>query len=595
MNPQREFFRRSFLFLYISATILALALAGMGVSQAKMVQAKVFNVSEVAYSADVSSSDLLSGLTGIANGWNLGNGASPEALNDGIHGTSLNAAGGQVQGAWTRVGASIEYQLAAGNGNGWDISSMQSIASWSDAAFGNQAWTAEIKLKDASNFVPLVSVNYQPLAAGAGGSTKVTLSDDSGGLLARNVVAIRYTAGTANLGANGGAFVFREMDVMGTPSRPALPTPDTLRIMCIGDSITAGFTDNPSWQNHPFKFGYRGGLYTRLNGAGYRFCFVGGSNEPWSGSSGDPTKSGAYKPTLDLRDLGQDGHRGYGGRDAAFLQAGIVNWLNLDNPDIILLKIGTNNQDTAGLDALVNTITTQKPNAHLIIAQIMPKISYQTSIANYNSFIRNTLLPKYLGLNRKVSVVDQYVNFLTNPSDLTSIDATLFANGINHPSNPGYERMAATWFAGIEALALPKGNYFQEWIKLFAIGTQSGFDEDPDNDGIGNGLEIFFGTTPDQATPGLASLVFTTTVESNILTFTHPQNPMQAADISAPHYQWSDDLKNFHADGELSKGTTVNFTVEPNTPQIGVSRVTATITGTVPDRLFVNVSVDQIP
>ena len=41
-----------------------------------------------------------------------------------------------------------------------------------------------------------------------------------------------------------------------------------IRIQCVGDSITAGYTDNPTW-NVPFEFGYRSGLYTRLTDAGY--------------------------------------------------------------------------------------------------------------------------------------------------------------------------------------------------------------------------------------------------------------------------------------------------------------------------------------
>jgi hypothetical protein len=124
--------------------------------------------------------------------------------------------------------------------------------------------------------------------------------------------------------------------------------------MPLGDSITTGYTDNPTW-NQPFKFGYRSGLYTRLTNAGYNFQFVGGSAEPWNKAFGDPTHGGTYKPALDLRDLGQDGHRGYGGASASTLQGGIVNWLAADDPDIILLMIGTNGQDTTGLNTLVNT------------------------------------------------------------------------------------------------------------------------------------------------------------------------------------------------------------------------------------------------
>ena len=62
-----------------------------------------------------------------------------------------------------------------------------------------------------------------------------------------------------------------------------------------------------------FEFGYRSGLYTRLNGADYSFQFVGSSAEPFNNKFGDPTRDGTVRPTLDLRKLGQDGHHGYGG------------------------------------------------------------------------------------------------------------------------------------------------------------------------------------------------------------------------------------------------------------------------------------------
>jgi len=55
-----------------------------------------------------------------------------------------------------------------------------------------------------------------------------------------------------------------------------------LRILCVGDSITAGYTDNPKW-NVPFEFGYRQGLFERLQKAGYQIsassvCAVAGGD-----------------------------------------------------------------------------------------------------------------------------------------------------------------------------------------------------------------------------------------------------------------------------------------------------------------------------
>ncbi len=54
-----------------------------------------------------------------------------------------------------------------------------------------------------------------------------------------------------------------------------------VKIMPLGDSITAGYTDNPKWK-HPFEYGYRSGLYRELKKANINFSFVGGSKEPFN-------------------------------------------------------------------------------------------------------------------------------------------------------------------------------------------------------------------------------------------------------------------------------------------------------------------------
>ncbi|HKK18556.1 MAG TPA: GDSL-type esterase/lipase family protein [Opitutales bacterium] len=226
---------------------------------------------------------------------------------------------------------------------------------------------------------------------------------------------------------------------------------ETLRLLPLGDSITAGYTDNPKW-DHPFKFGYRSGLYSRLSNVGYNFRFVGGSTEPWTGISGDPTRGGSYTPAFDLRELGQDGHRGYGGKTAAFLNKNILAYLAEDDPDLVLLMIGTNKQDRKGLDKLVNTITSTKPEANMILAQIIPKTTYQQSIVDYNSYLRDTLVPRYQALGRNITLVDLYSLFLAEPGDLTSIDSSLFSNGINHPTNQAYDAMAEAWFDAIKTI-----------------------------------------------------------------------------------------------------------------------------------------------
>ena len=237
------------------------------------------------------------------------------------------------------------------------------------------------------------------------------------------------------------------------------PNTAPLRIMCLGDSITVGYTDNSGW-NEPFKFGYRSKLYTLLTDAGYHFQFVGDSPQPWNNLSGDPTHGGTYKPEFDLRDIGQDRHQGGEGAPIAALKG----WVAKDNPDLILLLIGINGisaNSPARIRSLVETIVTEKPDAHLIVAQITPYTPSQTEknqlLYDYNVYIRDTLVPESATKGHKVSTVDMYSLFLTDPNDYESpVAPGMHSNGFNHPYNKEYDLMGERWFAAIEALELRK-------------------------------------------------------------------------------------------------------------------------------------------
>jgi lysophospholipase L1-like esterase len=665
---------------------------------------------EIAFAADVSGSDLLHGLVGSGGTW-LGNGSSPNGLNDGVHGGDFDTNGitALTGAAWAADGSASfrDFSLGAGaHGQGFEITGIQSIAAWQGAGFQNQKYEVYVRRIGETDFpaAPLLTVDFQPSTSAAasnaqGGASKVNVTDDTG-VLASGVVAIRFQF-LDTLSNNAGGAVMREIDVSGMAS-PGTPDPDPptlaplnplapadgatgvliarnlvatfsepialgtgsitiknlsaatqtvislpdarvsasgavltidpgpdlattadhavqiaagavtdlsgnpfagvsddstwnfrtgtspLRIMCLGDSITAGYTDNPSWANHPFKFGYRSGLHTLLTQAGYTFLFVGGSTEPWTGISGDPTLGGTYTPAFDLRALGQDGHRGYGGKAANYLNPNILTWLASDNPDVILLKIGTNSQDQAGLNTLVDTITTARPATHLILAQIMPRFSYHQGTVDYNSYIRNTLVPAYQAQGKKVTLVDQYAPFLTNPAVLTSIDTSLFSNGINHPDNDGYDKMARVWFDGIEALGIGPAT-FDAWISDPDFGIapgQRGLDDDADGDGIDNGVENHFGTHPGEFSQGLVA----GSTNGSTFIFTHPLNTVPAADLSAA-YRWSKDLSTFTPDGTPFEGSTVRFTRSPAAE--GWVTVTATVTGTALEKLFVEVRVSR--
>jgi lysophospholipase L1-like esterase len=436
-------------------------------------------------------------------------------------------------------------------------------------------WTVEVKPVGGS-YTLLATVNFTPFN-GTGGATKVNLT----GLDATRIESIRFTAGSTAGNSAGNDFVFREIDVEGNA------TPEPLRIMCLGDSLTVGYTDNPNW-THPFEFGYRSGLYTRLTNAGYNFQFVGGSAEPWNGKSGDPTYGGTYKPALDLRDFGQDGHRGFSGQG---IWNNVDGYIAADNPDVILLLIGINGLGSgsqAALSNLVDSIVTTAPDVHLIVAQTSPLVSFDQTLHDYNVYIRDTLVPTYAANGHKVSTVDLYTPFIVDPNNYGSaIKAGVLSNNNNHPDKAHYELMAQEWFEGIQALGLGSDN-FDSWISDPAFGlavADQDFDDDSDGDQLGNGIEAWFGTHPGQFNTGLANL----STDGNTTTFNHPQNATLPSDLTG-YYEWSPNLADWYRSGNgPDGGGAITFSSI-------TAGTTTTVTATASeglDRAFLRVGVSQ--
>ena len=136
------------------------------------------------------------------------------------------------------------------------------------------------------------------------------------------------------------------------------------------------------------------------------------------------------------------------------------------------------------------------------------------------------------------------------------------------------------------------GNSFAAWIADPAFGidvARRGLGDDPDGDGIDNGVENFFGTNPGTFSQGVLAGI----KSGNTFTFTHPKNATPASDLTAA-YTWSKNLSAFLATGATDgAGTTVTFITQTDTPAAGITTVTATVTGTATSKLFVRVNVTQ--
>ena len=202
-----------------------------------------------------------------------------------------------------------------------------------------------------------------------------------------------------------------------------------VRIMPLGDSITLGTTAG----------GYRAPLYASLTNLGYSVDYVG-------------TQTGNGAASLPDSD-----HEGHSGWRISQLSATIVGFLNsVASPNVVLLHIGTNDANDGDfanainrLDALITLIATNRPYAHIIVTSLLPRTepAINASITNqFNPFVPG-LVAAQAALGRRVTYLDMHAYLTTN--DLADIA---------HPTQAGYNKMAAAWLPAITNVIAPSGD-----------------------------------------------------------------------------------------------------------------------------------------
>lgn len=170
----------------------------------------------------------------------------------------------------------------------------------------------------------------------------------------------------------------------------------TLRIMPLGDALTAGYKKVPG--------AYRTRLVERLNAMGYTTEFVG--NE-YSG------------------DMSHEGHRNF---DIADMTDYVEEFLDAYDPDIILLMIGSKDVLEDGdfekaaerYDRLIHKIASVRPSLHIFAANLPPRKDF-----NQNNQIQDffnpeipTIISAHQSAGRRVTFVD--VNAVVSISDLAT-------------------------------------------------------------------------------------------------------------------------------------------------------------------------------
>ncbi|MFB7352920.1 FG-GAP-like repeat-containing protein [Streptomyces gardneri] len=230
--------------------------------------------------------------------------------------------------------------------------------------------------------------------------------------------------------------------VAGPASAATRPAPPVVRIMPLGDSITAG-------EGSSTRAGYRGPLWDLLGaGTSHTPDFVG------SGSFGG------------VPDPDNEGHSGYTIKN---ISDGIDRWQKAAAPDTVLLHLGINDLTfhhadpataSAELAALIDRIETNRPGTTVIVQGLLTDTRGQFERTTaFNASLRGSVAERTAAGRHLVYVEPP---LLDPPAELP--------DGL-HPSDPGYRKMATAFHEGLQRASA------EGWLRRPSApraGTESG-------------------------------------------------------------------------------------------------------------------------
>ena len=210
----------------------------------------------------------------------------------------------------------------------------------------------------------------------------------------------------------------------------------TVKIMPLGDSITFDWHYSDP-RNNTQRHGYRNHLWYKLQAAKYDVDFVGTLH---NGSAVNPSFDGH--------------HQGYTGYTTHQIASLVYSKLQSTSPDIILLHIGTNDSmsyspsDMTGLEKILNQIDRYEKNydkdISVVLARIIPLPKAGSWVTNFNRSL-DTMVAN------RISAGDNIIK--VNMNTISSL-----TDGI-HPTNSGYQQMAAKWFTVVKKIIKEKENH----------------------------------------------------------------------------------------------------------------------------------------
>jgi lysophospholipase L1-like esterase len=208
-------------------------------------------------------------------------------------------------------------------------------------------------------------------------------------------------------------------------AQPAIAAAAPVRVMPLGDSITAG----PGC--------WRAKLWNRLQTTGYTDVdFVGGVSD-----GGGCNPGYAY-------DHDHEGHGGYSATGIAD-QNQLPPWLAAARPDIVLMHLGTNDMwggyiplqnKLNAYTKLVTQMRANNPAMKIIVAQIIPMSAAACATCPADVVALNQAIPGWAaGLTTTqspIAVADLWTGFDAVADNLDGV----------HPNDRGFQKMADAWY-----------------------------------------------------------------------------------------------------------------------------------------------------
>jgi lysophospholipase L1-like esterase len=240
----------------------------------------------------------------------------------------------------------------------------------------------------------------------------------------------------------------------------------SIKIMPLGDSITAGFSDGDSTQEF-ITGGYRGPLRQMLIEARYGVDFVGSKND------------GA--PREDPQ------HEGHSGMTAALIAERIFKFLDDHPAEIVMLHIGTNNiivgnpvsQIIKEITQILDQIDRYEAFSHTTITVVLAKIVNRFDNRGAPGLI-TAKLNESIGemANARIAAGDSllvadFEHALSYPADISSCNPPSVCV---HPNATGYAKMAKVWFDALTSSpqVLGRGGHFAQGQNFILPSQETG-------------------------------------------------------------------------------------------------------------------------